>query len=254
MNFLVLYLGTVGFSFCVEIAKELRMCKDVADAGYRFDSKKFTSIVKEINPNVNKETILSMLIPFYNAINAVKNDFYYNQIRHILFDQLRVMGVLEEMTEYEKKEYQKKPTGLNALLLQIKIELKMTTATKINFSDNSVIYFDIKEDDFIIYKAEGPVSRLSEEEQKQKIKEVCIKMGKALSNKYDNIDELAADVKANINGTLDLSQTSLDKSPNTENQDNSREARINELKQIKEELLQEQEEVVDKPYGRGRKK
>lgn len=251
MNFLVLWLGSTAFSFCMEISRELRMFKDVADAGYKLDVEKLSSFIKEFNPDVNKNTILSMLIPIYNIMNAFQNDLNYNKIRYMLLDQLYIMDVLDEMSEYEKKEYQKNPTGLNACLLQIKMKLKLMYATKIEFPDSSVIYCDIKEDDIIIYKAEGPISRLSKEEQKQKIKEVCIKMGKLVLNKYDSIDEFVEDIKAHKNGSLKLSQT--DNKESESDKYSSREDKINTLRTLKDELLG-QKEAVDQPYRRERKK
>lgn len=103
MEMLALWLGSIVFSFGMEISRELRMFKDVADAGYKLDVEKLSSFVKEINPDANKITILSILIPIYNVINAFQNDLNYNKVRHMLLDQLYLMDVLDEMSEYEKK-------------------------------------------------------------------------------------------------------------------------------------------------------
>ncbi len=52
MEFLVLWLGTSIASFCIEVANELRMLKDVADEGYKVDSNRLSELSNQINPDM----------------------------------------------------------------------------------------------------------------------------------------------------------------------------------------------------------
>ena len=54
MELLVLWLGTSITSFCMEMANELRMFKDVADAGYKIDIRRLSDLSKQLNPNASK--------------------------------------------------------------------------------------------------------------------------------------------------------------------------------------------------------
>lgn len=107
MELLVLWVGTSITSFCMEMANELRMFKDVADVGYKIDIRRLSDLNKQLNPNASKTTLLSMLIPIFNIMQVFQRTVQYNNIRPMIFDQLNVMDVLEEMSEIEKQEYQK---------------------------------------------------------------------------------------------------------------------------------------------------
>lgn len=174
MEFLVLWLGTSIASFCIEVANELRMLKDVADEGYKVDSNRLSELANQINPDMSKNVFLSMLMPFYNVAQVLQRTMKYNNARPMVLDQLRIMDALEEMSEYEKKEYQKNPTGLNAFLVPIKNKLRFEKATLIKFTNEeglSTIYYDFDKsnDEIVIIKVTGPYSRLTEEEQKRKV-------------------------------------------------------------------------------------
>lgn len=107
MELLVLWLGTSITSFCMEMANELRMFKDVADAGYKIDIRRLSDLSKQLNPNASKATLLSMLIPIFNIMQVFQRTVQYNNARPMILDQLNVMDALEEMSEIEKQEYQK---------------------------------------------------------------------------------------------------------------------------------------------------
>lgn len=122
MELLLLWLSTSITSICMEIANELRMFKDVADAGYKIDIKRLSDLSKQLNPNAPKATLLSTLIPIFNIIQVFQRTIQYNNLRPTILDQLNAIDVLEEMLEIEKEEYSKNPTGLNALIIPIKTE------------------------------------------------------------------------------------------------------------------------------------
>lgn len=53
-------------SFGMAIANNLRMLKDVADAGYKIDTKRMAELGKQLNPSVSEVKLLSLLIPGFN--------------------------------------------------------------------------------------------------------------------------------------------------------------------------------------------
>lgn len=131
MEFLFTWLGTCIASFGLEIANELRMFKDVADAGYKIDTKRLGNLNKQLNPKATKISFLSLLIPIFNIIQVFQNTIKYNEIRPTILDQLSLFDVLEEMSDIEKQEYLKKPTGLNAVFVSMKATLNAISETSI---------------------------------------------------------------------------------------------------------------------------
>ena len=174
MELLVLWLGTSITSFCMEMANELRMFKDVADAGYKIDIRRLSDLSKQLNPNASKATLLSMLIPIFNIMQVFQRTVQYNNARPMILDQLNVMDALEEMSEIEKQEYQKKPTGLNALLIPLKAEIRISKAASIKIetdTEKSEIFYEMDDslENITILKVNGDASRLTVDEQKKKV-------------------------------------------------------------------------------------
>ena len=113
----------------------------------------------------------------------------------------------------------------------------------------SEIYFSIKKSNIIIYNVEGYAKRLTKEEQIELIRKSCKKLVDALENngKQDNIS--SENIEQNI--VMITSNAELD----TENRrDSSRNAKIDELKQLKEELLQDKTKKDNEPLTKKRKK
>ena len=173
-NFLILWIRTSIASFCMEITNELRMFKDVADAGYKIDIKRLSEIGKQLNPNSLNITLLSMLIPFFNIMQVFQRTIQYNNVRPMVLNHLSIIDSLEEMTEIEKREYLKNPTGLNAVLIPLKIEIKLLQASSIQINDgneHSEIFYETDKslDNITILKVTGAASKLTVEEQKKKV-------------------------------------------------------------------------------------
>lgn len=197
MEFLIFWLGTSIASFVMQIANEMRLFRDAADAGYKIDINRFADLGKQLNPNAPKLTVLSMLIPGFNIIEVFKTTVEYNNVRPMVIDQLRVMNVLEAMSEIEKTQYLKKPTSLNALLIILKSKTNLNEVTLITINDGnqkSEIFYEIGEslDDITIFKVYGPMAKLTVEEQKKKIIE-------ALNRVTENKIEKCGDEKSLIN-------------------------------------------------------
>ncbi len=244
MEFLVFWLGTIAISFGMEIANELRMFKDVADAGYKVDVKRLSKLEKELNPNVIKATLLSMLIPIFNLIQVKREEQRYNNVRLMILEQLRVIDALEEMSEIEKTEYLKNPTGLNALIVPLKIE-KASNATSVKIN-GSEFYFELGEslDDITILKAEGEASRLTIEEQKRLVKEGILSVAK---DEYEKSCDKKSAVHASMKRIMNGEKIQLYKLYDGSFSQKSIESTEQELRDLKCELLDGQrQELEDK--------
>lgn len=174
MEILVIWLVTVIASFGMEISHELRVFKDIANAGYKYNLKRVNELSEYFNSDTLKKTLISLLVIGYNIFYVFDKANKYNNARPMLLSQLDVAGVLEEMTDEEKKQYLKDPTGLNAIKIQIKSERKIkdihTLEIKKKNEKGEIIYrFNDTYDDVTVLKATGTLSRLTLEEQKKRV-------------------------------------------------------------------------------------
>jgi len=196
MELLVLWLGTSITSFFMEMANELRMFKDAADAGYKIDIRRLSDLSKQLNPNASKATLLSILIPIFNIMQVFQRTVQYNNVRPMILDQLNVMDALKEMSEMEKQEYQKKPTGLNALLIQLRAEIRISRAASIKIetdTEKSEIFYEMDDslENITILKVNGDASRLTVDEQKKKVIETWKNIVSAGMEKYGDKESFA---------------------------------------------------------------
>lgn len=244
MNFYVWWIASVVASFAMELQNELRLFKNVADEGYKVDNKKLSELQKQINPDATKISLLQLLIPGFNIFTVFKRAFQYNQIRPILLDQLSVMGVLETMSEEEKKEYQKKPTGLNALIIPLKHEIISKQIDKsITFfyeDKENKVEFKYENDDITIIEISGPMSNLSETIQKEIIKErLRVLLVKGI-NKYGDINSLTKELVRGKSTKINLSNIVIMEENNTKDIS----IQQKELEEQKEQLMNYKEQIL----------
>ena len=229
MEFLGIWLGSCITSFGIEIATSFRMFKDVADAGYKIDIERMDKITKILDPDSSKREFLTMLLPVFNIMHSSFKAIDYNNAKSMLLDQLGVLDVLEEMSEIEKQEYQKKPTGLNAILVPLKSELRLAKSqlliiTRPNFK--SKIFYEIGENnDITILKVEGDALYLSLEDQKE------IVFNELKEEQVINQSEIVESLKEPI---LEETKQEIEVSMLDE--------QIEDLKHIKEDLLNKTDE------------
>ena len=129
IGFIIFCIGTIGLSVTAELINELRLFKDIADAGYIRDSRKIEKLKKQINPDLTKVTLASLLLPIYNILIVIKNINNYNMVRPQIINILRTSGLLEEMSVEERKQYAKNPTGFHALIIEIEKEIEREKPT-----------------------------------------------------------------------------------------------------------------------------
>lgn len=175
MKILIMWLGSVVASFFMEIGNELRMYKDAADAGYKVNNSKLLEMLGKGRESKPSLSTLFLLTPVINIMFVMKNTLDYNDRRDDLLTQLHVMGALDEMSDYEKSEYAKRPTGLNALLVPFKTTMKLRNANFIEIKNendiSSKIFFELdkKSGDINVLEVSGPASKLSYDEQKESV-------------------------------------------------------------------------------------
>ncbi len=196
-----------------------------------------------------------MLIPFYNVAQVLQRTMEYNNARPMVLDQLRIMDALEEMSEYEKEEYQKNPTGLNAFLVPIKNKIRFEKATSIKFTNEegvSTIYYDFDKsnDEIVIIKVTGPYSKLTVEEQKSKVMDVWGSILKAGKKEYGDVETFINTLKNNPGTDVNLSETKEEEQVEEQTTQTTKELSTTEKKQalenLRSELLQSNVDETEK--------
>ncbi len=249
MEILVIWLGTVIASFGMEISHELRVFKDIADAGYKYNLKRVNEL-SELSENFSfdalKKTLISLLVIGYNIFYVFDKANKYNNARLMLLSQLDVAGVLEEMTDEEKKEYLKEPTGFNAIKIQIKSERKLKGVQTLEIEKKNekgkIIYkFNDTYDDVTVLKATGTLSRLTEEEQKKRVMDSWKEFVTSGVEQYGGEEEFIKALKSNNN--LHIEKKEENKPSSLLELDISGQKQA--LEEFKEELLNGQEAMKD---------
>lgn len=257
MKIVVLWISTVAASFCIELTNELRMFKDVADAGYKINIDRLSDLSKKLNPDASKITLLSMLIPIFNIIQVFERITKYNNTRPMLLDQLSIIDALEEMSEIEKQEYQKRPTGLNAILVPFKLEARIAKADSVkieNDNEKSEIFYEIGDslDDITILKVAGDASRLTEAEQKKKVIEAIKSSLSEETEEYDDVENATNTIKDNDD--LELKNTdNKEEQKVTPKQESSLSRQKQALEDLKNKLIEKQQ-AAQKPPAKTKKR
>ncbi len=133
-----LWIATIILSSCMEIAHELRMFKDAADAGYKVNLMNHVNLEIQFNPNAVKANLISRLILGVNILQVIKNTVDYNKVRPMVLNQLQANECLEEMSKEEQEEYAKKPTGLKSFLISYKRMIRLAKAQNVHFEDDDM--------------------------------------------------------------------------------------------------------------------
>ena len=254
MEILVIWLGTVIASVGMEISHELRVFKDIADAGYKYNLKRVNEL-SELSENFSfdalKKTLISLLVIGYNIFYVFDKANKYNNARPMLLSQLDVAGVLEEMTDEEKKEYLKEPTGFNAIKIQIKSESKkkdVHTFVIKNKNEKGKIFYKFNDtyDDVTVLKATGTLSRLTLEEQKKRVMDSWKEFVTSGVEQYGGEEEFIKALKSNNNLHIEKKEESKPSSLSELDISEQKQA----LEEFKEELLNEQG-VTEASYEEG---
>ena len=168
MSFLILWILTILSSYGIAFYTSASTIKNIYDNGYKLSKKN----MNELSDNLTtpKQVFkLSMLIPFYNLFNVFKILTIFNLQKNQQIFKLKVLGLIEEMNDFEKQEYAKNPGIIGA----INCDLRLERATKVSIKEElgeSIAYIELKPTgDYDILYTTGPISRLNEKEQREKI-------------------------------------------------------------------------------------
>lgn len=206
MEVLTLWIGSCILSISLETAIEIKLYKDVADAGYKINYSKIAENKNQSEYINQKFSLLMLLMPIYNIIAVLNNLINYINNRDTILFQLNIMNVLEELSEEEKEEYSKNPSGLKAILYSVKANMESTISENINEekieekidltnaehitvtvnNQKNDIYYEIIDNsqDIKILKVTGPAEDLSEFEQKKMVLRAIVSAYLAGIEKY----------------------------------------------------------------------
>lgn len=175
MGFLGIWLATIVVSFGIDVMDTFRISKMAADEGYKINNKKILELGNDISPELVKTSLFTMFVPIVNVLNSMYRSMKINMSSINILDQYGILGVLKEMSDYEKCEYAKNPTGFNAIKVSILYEAKLADAIEVkvhNENENFEVYLDYdKSSGMKILKCSGSVMGLSDKEVLKKVKE-----------------------------------------------------------------------------------
>jgi len=201
IEFLFFWITSSVLCLSLEVINELRIFKDTADAGYILKFSNFKNLDSINNPYDTKILFLSLLTPIYYLFKVFERTREYNNVRNRILDELYIYDLIEEMTEYEKEEYNKKPTTMNALVMNILKYAKKPQIDTIVIDDSTIYYETIVKNevtleiDYKIIKVTGPLSIMNRDKLKIKINdELNRKMAKELFGSDEIIDILEREI------------------------------------------------------------
>ena len=136
MNFYVWWIISILVCMGMRASLAFKMIKDVVNEGYKFKIKNLSKIIEQIYPDGKKINNIKLLIPGFNILDILMTTYKYNQANENLIDGLRVLDVIEPMTDQEIKEYQENPTTKTALDICMSITNNITdNVDEIDLSD-----------------------------------------------------------------------------------------------------------------------
>ena len=136
MNFYVWWIISILVCMGMRASLAFKMIRDVVKEGYKFKIKNLSKIIEQIYPDGKKINNIKLLIPGFNILDILMTTYKYNQANKNLIDGLRVLDVIEPMTDQEIKEYQENPTTKTALDICMSITNNITdNVDEIDLSD-----------------------------------------------------------------------------------------------------------------------
>ena len=178
-NFLGFWLGTIALSVEIDFSTDLKMLKDVYDAGYKIKTENLDRYNNLSVPDGEQDTsnfnLLTIIVPIINILEMSRQRFEYDKNKEDFINMLELSGALEVMSPLEKEIYDKHPNVLSALFLNTKVAIRLNKANVIEIrtdKENGDIYYEVGNDfsDIRILKATGDMKKLSNNAQIEKVK------------------------------------------------------------------------------------
>jgi len=246
------WLATIILTYCMQFILTTRILKDIADEECTLN----TDAEKQklpIDENAKTKIKHINLIPVVNILNIMKTSAEYLTNRETILKQLDMIGYIRKMSEWERLEYNKKPTGFNAFKMPFKTKIQIQKSIKLptKEAEGNLWYINSEnKDEYIIVYSDGIISNYSEQEQKRLIKE---KIDLIKNEGFIGLLKLALGnddiVKVMEEELNKLSEEMLDKPLQNEDDSlNEFSQKKEELKKLREELTQEEEPNKTKNY------
>lgn len=200
MGFLTIWIGTTIMSFIIDVGNKLRLYKDLADNGYKMNFSKTKNVASNLDPEGANIAFISKFIPIYNVLMTIGHTIEYNNSKEGIVRNLQILGLLEEMSDEEKEDYSKKPTGLNAYLVPIKStvrkESEITFTIEVENETSEIIY-NIKNDhhDIDILRVSGKMSEMPIDELKALISWTWERVFAEGYEKHGNIEDFLKELR-----------------------------------------------------------
>ena len=247
MEYLGYWLATVIASFIGEIANDLRVFKDAASAGYKINLNQTTEGKNQIFSSYTNFMFFKMLLPLINIIEVYKNIIVYNNNKEMLIEQLYAQDKLEVMSTNERAEWLKKPTALNAIIVPIRYKRRLEQATTIKMVSDEKSWemtFELgdellnkaNKDDITIFEARGAAYGMSDDERRKEILNILASL--SFSGDSKNFMMLLLILKGGSN-TFVVNLGKEEQQEEDNERDNSTRGKIDELKTIQDELMNE---------------
>ena len=135
LNIIIIWIITILISMGIDISNDLKIIKDSADRGYRYNLDVIYILFDKLKQSKFKSKSIENIIPILNIYRALERREEYEKFYPIIFNKAIEFDVLDVMSLIEIDEYKKNPTGLNAFLINTKLRLQLHNATLINIEN-----------------------------------------------------------------------------------------------------------------------
>lgn len=202
MNILLAWLVTSAEFLLIDTANSLRIFKTLADQGLKIDYDKFWEFYDNLNDD-SKDYLYKMFIPFYNFYKTYTDIRDYNILYPYLIKEMYALGLLENMSDFELREYQKNPSIINALRVPIVCAKRLENAYVWELQNqeySSTIWFELSNKKGLeaidILQVKGFLAKMKPEEIKEIIETYIVEdaISKSINSLIDS-EELPEEEK-----------------------------------------------------------
>ena len=163
MQYFIIYVASILVSLGMDFDYALQFAKDVVDAGGKFNVDKIEDIYKCIPELDRRISKFARFIPIFNVAYSISNRLTYETRRNDILMQLNMIGAIDQLTEEEKEEYNKRPTRFNALMTICKTTKKEVNDFEMDAKE------DIIKEELLVAKKMDSVPTCEEEYPVNKI-------------------------------------------------------------------------------------
>ena len=202
MNILLAWIITSAEFLLIDTANSLRIFKTLADQGLKIDYNKFWEFYDNLNDD-SKDCLYKMFIPFYNFYKTYTDIRDYNILYPYLIKEMYALGLLENMSDFELREYQKNPSIINALRVPIVCAKRLENAYVWELQNqeySSTIWFELSNKKGLeaidILQVKGFLAKMKPEEIKEIIETYIVEdaISKSIKSLIDS-EELPEEEK-----------------------------------------------------------